>query len=256
MSRSFNGTSDRIVVTGSSQFPVNQGNITLMALIKPVTNISNDHWIMQGYNSSNAAAFGMLETGSKFYTEGDFSGAGTPVLNNWMWVCYTKATGSVKPEWYFHNLTAATAWSHVTATGNVSDQTGPAVGVVIGGRQPGSTCFQGSIAALAAFNSILTQTQIQNASASAQALLAAAPSWGVLLNQSSTATAVTDLSGHGATQASIFGTSIDADEPPGWSYALSSSPTFKVWNGTAEVAATMKVWNGTAEVAASFSSIV
>lgn len=258
MSRSFAGSSDRIVMTGVTHAPVNEGNITVMALIKPVTNITNDHWILQGYTASNAAAFGMLETGSKFYCEGDFgSGNGTPVLTNWMWACYTKVSGANKPEWYFHNLTAGTAWVHATGSVTVADQSGPPVGIVIGGRQPGSSGWQGSIAALATFNSVLTPTAIQNASASAAALLAAGPSWGVLLNQAATTTAVTDLSGNGATQASISGTSIDADEPPGWSYALTPpGPTFKVWNGSSEVSATMKVWNGSAEVAASFSSIV
>lgn len=258
MSRAFaNSGGDRIIVNPSGHEPVNQGGITVMALAKFSVTASADQWLVQAYDASNNPAWGLLASGGKFFCEGDFSsGNGTVTLNHWMWVAYTKATGNVKPDWYFHDLTAGSAWTHVQGASNVQNLTGPPSKIVIGGRQSGSAGLQGSIAAEAVYNSVLTQTAIQNASASATALLAASPSWGVLLNQASTATAVTDLSGNGATQASVTNTSVDSDEPPGWSYSLTpSGPTFKVWNGSSEVAATMKVWNGSSEVSASFSSI-
>lgn len=242
-------------MTSVGSAPANQ-NMTIMALVKPVTNITNDHWVAQGYNASNAAAWGLLETSSKFYSESNFgSGNGTPVLTNWMWACFGKGSGSVKPRWHFRNLTAAGAWAHTDDSANVADLAGPLTGIVIGGRQPGTSGFLGSIAAIATFAGSLSDAAIEAAAVSAATLKAASPNWGVLLNQASTSTAVTDLSGNGATQASISGTSVDADEPPGWSYSLTTGPTFKVWNGTAEVAATMKVWNGTAEVAAGIDII-
>jgi hypothetical protein len=242
-------------MTSVTHAPANQ-NMTIMTLIKPVTNITNDHWIAQGYNASNAAAWGLLITGSKFYNESNFgTGNGTPVLTDWMWACYSKASGSVKPRWHFRNLTTAGAWSHTDDSANVGDLSGPLSGLVIGGRQAGTSGFIGSAAALATYTGVLTDAQIEAAAVSALALKAASPNWGVLLNQASTTTAVTDLSGNGATQASISGTTVDASEPPGWSYSLASGPTFKVWNGTAEVAATMKVWNGTAEVAAAIDIV-
>lgn len=255
MSRAFAGGSDRIVMTSVGSAPTNQ-NMTIMALIKPVTNITNDHWIAQGYNSSNGAAWGLLETSSKFYNEGNFgSGNGTPVVTNWMWACYGKGSGSVKPRWHFKNLTTGSAWAHTDDSANVGDQTGPPVGIVLGGRQPGTSGWLGSIAAIATFAGNMTDLAVEAAAVSAAALKAASPNFGVLFNQASTATAVTDFSGHGATQSSISGTSVDSDEPPGWSYSLTTGPTFKVWNGTAEVAATMKVWNGSAEVAAAIDTI-
>ena len=258
MSRAFgNAGGDLILINPSGHEPSNEAGITVMGLIKITASLTADQWIVQAYNSSNNPAWGLLASGGKFYCEGDFSsGNGTAVLNHWMWIGFTKAAGSNKPEWYFHDLTAATAWSHNTGASNVADQTGPPTKIVIGGRQQGSSGLRGSLAAVAVYASVLTQTALQNAAASASALLASSPGWGVLLNQASTATAVTDLSGNGATQASLSGTSVDADDPPGFSYSLTpAGPTFKVWNGSAEVAATLKVWNGSAEVTASLSSI-
>jgi hypothetical protein len=256
VSRSFSsfGT-DLITVDPSSSAPVNQGGITVMGLVKTIS--SADQWVVQGYDVSNNPCWGMLASGGVFYNEGNFgSGNGSSVVNDWMWVCYTKASGSVKPRWHTSDLTAASGWSHADDGSNVSDLSGPPTTIVIGGRQQGNSSWRGNIAAIAVWDSVLSDSAIEAAAVSAAALQAAIPSWGVLLNQASTATDVTDLSGNGATQASITGTSVSADEPAGWSYALSSGPTFKVWNGSAEVDATLKVWNGSAEVDASISSIV
>ena len=51
-------------------------------------------------------------------------------------------------------------------------------------------------------------------------------------NQASTATPVDDLMGSGANQSAIVGTTVSADDPPGFSYALSVSGT-----GTADLGA-------------------
>jgi hypothetical protein len=200
----------------------------------------------------------LLASGGKFYNEGNFgSGNGSASLNEWTWICFTKQAGSVQPRWSFHNLTAATAWSHVDDTANVSDGSGPPVKIVIGGRQAASAGWRGNIATIAVWDSVLTDSQIEAAAVSAIALHSATPNWGILLNQTSTATDVTDLSGNGATQSAITGTSVSASEPPGWDYSLTpAGPTFKIWNGSAEVAGTVKLWNGTAEVALSLDSIV
>jgi hypothetical protein len=45
--------------------------------------------------------------------------------------------------------------------------------------------------------------------------------WAIKLNQASTATSVTDDTGGGGDQTAISGTSVDADDPPGFDYSLS-----------------------------------
>jgi hypothetical protein len=255
MSRAF-AITDKIIITPSVSVPQNQGNVTLMALIKPITNIANDHWIAQGYTSANAALWGLLYTSSKFYNENNFgSGNGAPVLTDWMWAGYTKATGSVKPRWHFHNLTAATAWSHVDDGSNVADGSGTISKFAIGGHGTSGTGMQGSIAAIAMWSSVLSDATIETACASAAALAASSPSMGFLLNQAATTTAVTDFTGHGSTQSSLTGTTVDSDDPPGFSYTLSSAPTVKVWDGSAEQTVTVKVWDGSAEQTVTLSSI-
>lgn len=256
MSRAFTGT-QQIVVTPSASVPATQGNFSIMALIKQTTNITNDHWIVQGYNSSNVGGWDLLETSSKYYQGSNFgSGFGTPVLNKWVWVGYGKATGSNKPRWHFKNLTDAGAWSHADDGSNVADQSGPLVKITIGGRQQNTTGIIGSIAAIGVWNSVVTDANIELYCASAAALAASGIKWGVLLNQASTATAVTDLSGLGSTQSSVSGTSVDADDPPGFSYTLSSAPTVKIWDGSAEQTVTVKIWDGSAEQTVTLDSIV
>lgn len=259
MSRGF-GTAgaNSITITGSASVPVNQGNLTVMCLIKITANLGNDQWFIQGVTSANAAVWGILISGSKFYCPGNFgAGNGTPILNKWMWVGFSKATGSVKPRWHFHNLTDATAWSHVDDGSTVGDQSGTVTKVIIGG-QPGNTNgIRGSEAAVGYWSSVLTDAQIETACANGTALAASSLAGGHLLNQASTATAVTDISGHGATQSAITGTTVDADEPPGWAYsAAPSGPTVKLWDGTAEQTLTVKLWDGTSEVTLNLDSIV
>lgn len=255
MSRSF-AVTDKIIITPGVSVPANQGNVTLMALIKPITNIANDHWIAQGYTSAPAALWGLLYTSSKFYNENNFgSGNGAPVLNNWMWAGWSKASGSVKPRWHFHNLTAATAWSHVDDASNVADGSGTMSKFAIGGKGSSGSGMQGSIAAIAMWNSVLGDTTIETACASASALAASNPKMGFLLNQAATTTAVTDFTGNGSTQFSLTGTTVDADDPPGFSYTLSTAPTMKIWDGSAEQTVTVKVWDGTAEQTVTLSSI-
>lgn len=228
MSRLFaNGGADYLTVTPTNVIPNDQGPMTIMALVKMTAAIGSDQWIIQAYNSSGNPAWGLLASGGKFFNEGNFgSGNGATVLNAWMWVCWSKQSGNVAPRWHFKNLTAATAWSHANDAALVQDGNGPPVNLVLGGRSAGSAGFQGNIAAIGVWNRVLADTEIEAAAVSGRTFNRAHPQYGVLFNQASTSTAVTDLSAYAATQATVVGTTVSADEAPSWDYTVGAPPEF------------------------------
>lgn len=221
MSRLFSTTTttDRISVGATNLVPERQGPITVLALVRVTAAAGSDQWFLQAVNSSGNPVWGLLISGGKLYNESNF-GSGGPaiVLNSWMWVGFTKGDGNLPPRWHAKDLTAGTAWTHIDDGSNVGNNSGPPTGIVIGGRNAGTSSLRGNMAAAAVWNRALSDAEIESATTSAQTLNLAHPQWGVLLNQASASTAVTDLSGFGASQVSISGTTVDASEPPGWNY--------------------------------------
>ena len=64
MSRLFASTAtDYIDVTPSGQVPNTGGPLTIMALVKITANQGSDQWVVQAYNASNSACWGLLASG-------------------------------------------------------------------------------------------------------------------------------------------------------------------------------------------------
>lgn len=226
MSRLFNGSGDRIVFSRGSA-PPDQGPITVAALVRS-TSLSGGRWVVDADDGS-FQRWGMLTSGAIPFIDNDF-GTGGPTLtvNTWYWLVVTKVSGSTVPRWHVKNVTTAGAWTHVDDSAVVSDLTGTATEIIVGSEFGGGAAnsWSGQIAALAAWTGVLTDLQVEAAcTLSAADLLAAAPGWMIRLNQSSTATTVTDDTAGGGNQTSITGTTVDATEPPGWNYALTITVT-------------------------------
>jgi hypothetical protein len=228
MSRFFNGgtAADRITF-GSGLQTTGQGPITL-AFLARATASGFTGWMLQGVGGG-FAKFGELVSSNALFFENDFGSGGPAVtLNDWAWYVGTKASGSVLPRWHVKNITAGSAWVHSNGSANVNDLSGTVDSIIVGGQVGGgaSTTWRGQVAACATWNTVLSDLAIEAAcTLSAADLAAASPKWGVLLNQSSVATSVTDFTGGGGDQTSISGTAVDASEPPGWSYSLSPTAT-------------------------------
>lgn len=226
MSRFFNGgvAADRITCS-SGLMTSTQGPITIAALAR-ITATGVTAWMVQGAGGGFAKFSTLISSGPLFF-ENDF-GSGGPTIptNQWCWLVGTKGSGSVPPRWHVLNITAGTAWSHSNGPANVNDIGGTTDTIIIGGQLGGgaSTTWRGQIAACAVWNSVLSDLAVEAAcTLSALDLKNASPKWGVLLNQSSVATPVTDFTGGGGDQTSISGTAVDASEPPGWSYNLTAT---------------------------------
>lgn len=260
MSRFFNGptTADRIQFSAGTA-PPDQGPVTVAVLSRLTYNGTFTGWAIQGRKTSSGVWAVLVDSGVLF-CENDFgSGGPAHVYDHWCWYVLTKGTGSVVPRWHRLDISAGTAWVHQNDTGNVGDGSGPIDNIYLGGNGSASNTWRGRIAAAAAWSTALSDVQVEAACTLAAAdLLAASPGWMVRLNQASTATSVLDDTGNGGDQSAISGTTVDADEPPGWDYALtgSSGPAVTVWDGAAEVAATVTVWDGTTEQDATVDEIV
>lgn len=227
MSRFFNGPTTADAITFAvGNAPPDQGPITIAVLAKAANTSGFTGWMIQA-RATTTAVWSILTSnnvGAKLFMENDFTAGNAGLTTGWAWYVATKASGASTPRWHIHDLTAATAWSHANAGGTVGDGTGPITNILVGGNLSAGSTWRGSIAVVAAWDSVLSDVAIEAAMTSAAAdTLAATPKWMVRLNQASTATSVTDDTGGGGDQTALAGTSVDADDPPAYNYALTSS---------------------------------
>jgi hypothetical protein len=230
MSRAFAGPSSNETISFSAgASPGSQGPFTMAALVKANAGFG---WIASGNAGSTPIWSAGLDT-SAWFMWNDFTSGRAQIVTtgHWAWIVVTKATGSAIPRWHIRDVTSAGSWDHTNTTGGtVADNAATLTSVTVGNAVSfaAANCWQGSIAALATWNNTFTDLQVEGlATLSAADLLSGggvtAPKWMVRLNQASTATSVPDDTGNGGNQSAITGTSIDVDEPPGWSYTLTAA---------------------------------
>lgn len=225
MSRSFNGGTAADAITFSpGSAPPDEGPITIAVLAKAANLAGFTGWLVQGRNGSTGV-WAELTSSLKLFMEGDFTAGNTGLTTSWAWYVATKAAGSSVPRWHVGTLSGGSiSWSHADAGGTVPDGSGPITNILLGGNGNAAQTWRGSIAAAATWTSVLNDAAVEAACTLAAAnLLAATPGWMVRLNQTSTATSVSDDTGNGGNQTALSGTAIDADDPPSFNYALTSS---------------------------------
>jgi hypothetical protein len=218
VSRSFDPTSgaDSITFSVGNSAP-DQGPITIAVLAKAATTAGWTGRALRGLNGASPI-WSLLTSnngGAKLFMENDFGAGVAGLSTSWRWYVATKASGNVLPRIHVWDLSGA--WSHTDNNANVGDGTGPIDTLVAGAG------WRGSIAVAATWSSVLNDATIEATfGLSAAAVLAASPGWMARFNQASTATNVTDDTGGGGNQSAISGTTVDADDPPGFSYSLSN----------------------------------
>lgn len=225
MSRQFDtsGGADSITFSPGGA-PPDQGPITIAVLAKSATVAGFTMWMVAG-RKSGTAVLGLLtsnNSGPKLFAENDFGNGVAGLSTSWRWYVMRKAAGNVQPIISVWDLSGA--WSHTANSANVGDGTGPIDTLYVGSQNGSGNGWRGSIAMVAMWTSALTDGQVEaRMTLNARDAYNASPSWMVRLNQASTATIVTDDTGGGGDQSAISGTSVDADDPPGFNYALSST---------------------------------
>lgn len=176
---------------------------------------------------SGTGVWGLLTSnnaGAKLFAENDFGNGVAGLSTSWRWYVMTKASGSVLPRIHVWDLSGA--WTHTDDSSNTGDGTGPIDTLILGNKSGAG--WRGSIAVAVACDTQMNDAAVEAAftlSAIDQlnAVNAATKRWMVRLNQSSTATNVTDDTSGSGDQSALSGTSVDADNPPGYSYSLSAT---------------------------------
>lgn len=224
MSRFFNGgTAADSISFSLGAGPTSDHPVTIAILAHASSATAWTAWLVEGVNGGSGS-WAILTSGNVMFAENDFGSGGPALSTGWCWYVVGKSASTAVPRWHVLDLTAGTGWAHADNSGSVTSTGVTATGINVGSSTSGNALqtWRGRIAAVATWNSVLSDSAVQAAcTVSANDLALAAPSWGVLLNQASTATAVTDFTGGGGNQSAISGTSVDADEPPGWSYTIS-----------------------------------
>jgi hypothetical protein len=243
VSRQFDTTAGTDSITFAvGNAPPDQGPITVAVLAKAASTAGWTGYFARGLKSGSAVWSFLTSnnSGAKLFCEGDFGNGVSGLSTSWRWYVFTKASGSALPR--FHVWDLSSAWAHTDDSFSVGDGSGPIDSLVLGGSGAGSNGWRGSIAMAVTWSSQLNDAAIEAAlTLRARDALSASPGWMVRLNQASTATSVPDDTGGGGGQSAISGTSVDADDPPGFDYALSST----VSGSSAQTATVTSVADGT-----------
>jgi hypothetical protein len=230
--RSFNGTSDFIQTAAGTLGTLVRGANTFAMIVKLVND--SDKTTMS-FGSGTTPLCGLVDfldagthkPGYQSNAGGSLvSGAALVAADGWVLVGFTKGSGSVKPRLHLYNYGTAT-WLHVDADAAVADQAANTVdGVFFGESANGSSFAAIRLALAGAWKSTLSDANFESGMhASLGAWSALAPDALCPFNQASTADPVADVTGNGADQTSISGTSVvTGDDPPGFNFSGVSGP--------------------------------
>lgn len=200
--------------------PPDQGPITIAVLAKAHDLGGFVGWMLSG-RKAGSAVLGLLTASAKLYSENDFGVGVAGLSTSWRWYVMTKPSGNVPPRIHVWDL--ATAWTHTTDTANVGDGTGPIDALYVGGTGAGTNGWRGSIAVAAMWAVELSDTQIESTmTLKAYDTYSSGAVWMTRFNQVSTAITVTDDTGGGGDQIALVGTTVDADDPPGFDYSIAA----------------------------------
>lgn len=223
MSRQFDTTGGTDSITFSvGNAPPDQGPITIAVLAKATSTSGWTGWMLAG-RKSGTAVLGFLTSnngGARLFAENDFGNGVAGLSTSWRWYVMTKASGAAAPRMHIWDLSGA--WSHTDNSATVADGTGPIDTLIVGSQNGSTNGWRGSLAVVAADAAAWSDAQVEaRCTLAAADLFNASPGWMIRLNQASTATSITDDTSGGGNQSAITGTSVDANDPPGFDYSLS-----------------------------------
>lgn len=220
MARTFAGTTNRITVAlGGTGVTFGPG--TVAAIVRRTTDGTLQVINYSGGNSgTNRLQFGILATNTiQLRQDAATTNSAVTVTaaDGWVLIAATKATGTVAVR--FHKYVFSTnSWTHQNG-GSIANSGTMTGSSYIGDFNGGGSCFVGDIAAMGRWSVEMSDAQVESLPLSLQAWFAAGQPAGLwLLDQSATAQTVIDLSGGGANQSAINGTSVSAQSVPGFSY--------------------------------------
>lgn len=213
MPRDFDGTDDVLTLAGGNTIGVAAG-FTWAALVKRMTDTGID--AIAGNDTSGGTArmeFGIIADDSLFLYSPTFGAIEAPTIAvtnamGWCYVGVDKATGSSDLQFHKLRLNDASAFVHEAGSAVVDPTSSGAGGIITIGEADGDFGDL-EIAFVALFNRQLTSAEHEAiAYGGLMALLALAPVGLWLLDQAATAQGVIDLTGGGANQTGLVGTTV------------------------------------------------
>lgn len=224
MARTFDGADDviRFSIGGLS----GQTAAGTWAAICRRTNDVNFHSILGLHNSgaTNTHYFQITPTDNLVLGAngvGEATSAFTVTsADDWVVVAATKVSGTTTPR--FHKLVCSTgAWTHSAGSGSFANGTGPGATGYAETSWQGGDLFQGDIAAIGVWSADMSDAQVESLAYSLTSWWQVAPAAVWLLDQSATTQAVPDLTGGGANQSSLTGTTVASSSVPVFGYGAS-----------------------------------
>jgi hypothetical protein len=241
--RHFTRASGDFIAVNVGNTPQAMGPATCVALIKKSSDTSNFEFIFTANSSSadphNWLFYAGLGGDNKLSLWQGVSDLEAPftitVAEDWLVVAVSKTSGTTAPR--FHKCVLSTGiWTHQDSPSTGADSTAGSPSTSNIGNSSGHTssgAFDGHILAVATFNTALSDAAIEAYStrnfadfgALVTGWLATTPRTMYRLDQASVATALTDLTGSGADQTAIGGTSVVTnDDPPFGALPAISNP--------------------------------
>jgi hypothetical protein len=221
VSRLFDGIDDVITFGAGGAANINTGALSVVFLWHP--NVQTAGGLLDGRDGASTRQIGVNPFGPDvFYSSRsiDYSA----YLGQWAILGFTKPAGAgvnIRAHLYRYN-TATWAHSDLGLVGAGAALTT----FFVGSFDPGQF-LSANLAAIGLWSGTNLGDAAFEAGTGFQTTLAnwfnATPSVLWRFNQASTATAVTDLMGSGADQTAITGTTVSADDPPGFSYNIVST---------------------------------
>jgi hypothetical protein len=220
MSRQFDGVDDTITFAPGAAAILDGVDCTVAFIWKPSAVEAGG--IIYGFGAAGAGTFSVsnFSDGSVWYAAGSSFATYTYTgADGWTVVAITNTAGAggLKSHRYLYG---SPGWVHDSegagiATGGV----GPATELRVGRWDSSGDYLAGHLAAVAVWDRVLANGEIEKLHRSMADWLYLRPEWAVAFNQANVGDGVADLTGGGGDESAIVGTTVSADEPSGWSYA-------------------------------------
>lgn len=220
MARTFNGSSDKLVLSGGATTSIT-GPYTYAAIVK---RNSTGFGAMVGLDDSggntiieflivNAASSDRLSVYTPGWPGVTSTTASLVNADGWALCAASKATGTAAPRFHLY-VYATNTWTHENSGGTLPNPAASGAGGVITLGETDTDFFGGDIAVAGIWGRVLSDAEIEQLAHTLTGWHAAVPAALFHLDQSATTQNVADLTGGGANQSSVTGTSITTTSPP------------------------------------------